>query len=151
MSKLQVAQTNLLKHLQLPMDGRDGPEKSARLVDCELQHIGNVLPLVGNLEGLSVKPSPPAEFAFHEDIGEKMHLDPDHAVTLALLAAPTLYVARKSGWCITAHLRRRQSAEEIPDRPEDTGVSRRIRTGSPSNRTLVDHHHLVEGLGAENP
>ena len=150
LAELQVAKTDLLQDLQLSVDGGDGAEESRRLVDRKLQHIGDVLPPVGDLEGLPVESAPSAEFALHEDIGEEVHLDPDHPVPLALLTAPTLHVAGETGRGISAHLGGGESAEEIADRSEDTGVGGGIGAGRAADRTLVDDHHLVEGLCPEN-
>ena len=80
-----------------------------------------------------------------------MHLDPDHSIPLALLTATPLHVTGETGRCITADLGSRQTAEKIPDRPKDTGVRGGVRAGRAANRTLVDDHHLVEGLVTQNP
>ena len=104
------------------MDGRDGSEESGGLVDREIQHIGDVLPLVRDLEGLAVKATPAAELALDKDIGQEMHLDPDHSIPFALFAATTLHIAGKAGRRISPHLRSRETAEKITDGTENSRI-----------------------------
>ena len=102
------------------MNRRDRTEESSCIIDTQLQNIGNILSFVGDLQSLAVKTASPAELAFDKDIGKEVHLDADHPIPLTLFAAPALHIAGKTGWCVTAHLCRRKSAEEIPDRAEDS-------------------------------
>ena len=46
---------------------------------------------------------PPADLAFDVNIGEKMHLDFDHAVALTILAAAALQVKAKPSTIVTAY------------------------------------------------
>ena len=62
----------------------------------QVQNIGNASPLVQNLQGLPVKATPGADFTGDEDIGKKVHFDPDDTVSRTGLTAPTLYIEGES-------------------------------------------------------
>ena len=145
----EVTEANLLKHLQLSVDLGNSAEEPCRLIDREFQDVGDILSLVGDLQGLAVEAPSAAEFAGDKNIRQKVHLDADHPVALALLTAPPLDVAGEPGRRVAANLGGGKAAEEIPDRAEDTGIGGGIRPRCASDGTLVDHHHLVEGLGPQ--
>ena len=80
-----------------------------------------------------------------------MHLDLDHAVALAGLAAPALDVEGEASRLIAARLGFRQARKPFADRREGAGVGRRIRARRAADRRLVDVDHLVEMFEAVDP
>ena len=77
-----------------------------------------------------------------------MHLDLDHAIAFAGLAAPALDVEREPSRAIAALARGRRFGEQFADRREQAGVGGRIAARGASDRALVDRNHLVEVLEA---
>ena len=77
-----------------------------------------------------------------------MHLDLDHAVALARLAAPALDVEREAPGPVAARLRLGQAGEPVADRGEAVGVGGGVRARRAPDRRLVDVDHLVEELDA---
>ena len=67
-------------------------EEVQRLVDRHLQHVGDVLALVVDLQRLAVVALALADLARHVDVGQEVHLDLQDAVALARLAAAALDV-----------------------------------------------------------
>ena len=50
------------------MNGGDRTKESRRTIDRQLQHVGDILSLVGDLEGLPVESASTAELTLHKDI-----------------------------------------------------------------------------------
>ena len=73
-----------------------------------------------------------------------MHLDLDHAVALAGLAAPALHIEAEPPGLVAARLGFRQAGEPVADRAEGAGIGRRVRARRAPDRALVDVDHLVE-------
>jgi hypothetical protein len=67
-----------------------------------------------------------ANFAGYIDIGEKIHLDLNRAVALAVLAAATLHVEAEASRFPTAGLRFGETREELAYRCEDADIGGRI-------------------------
>src|SRR5205823_7883714 len=78
------------------------------------------------------------------DIGQKVHLNLDHAVALAGLAAPALDVEAEAPRLVAARLGLRQAGEPFADRRERAGVGRGIAARRAADRRLVDIDDLVE-------
>src|SRR6266508_5374936 len=101
-----------------------------------------------HLERLAVVAFALADVAGDVDVGQKVHLDLDHAVALAGFAAPALDVEGEAAGLVAARLRLRQAREPFADRGEFAGIGRRIAARRAADRRLVDVDHLVEMLEA---
>src|SRR5690606_7492857 len=88
LAEMDVAESDVGQGLEAPTQVGDGVEELEGLVDRHLEDVGDVLPLVVDLEGLAVVPPPPTDVAGDVDVWEEVHLDLDEAVALARLAAP---------------------------------------------------------------
>src|SRR5208282_6847423 len=66
LTELQVPQPRVAQGLQSPFDFGHAAEKTHRLLDRHLQHVGNVLAGVKNVERLTVEPAATAHLAAHE-------------------------------------------------------------------------------------
>ena len=75
-----------------------------------------------------------------------MHLDLDHAVALAGLAAPAFDVEGEAAGLVAARLGLGQLGEPFADRGEGAGIGRGVRARRAPDRRLVDVDHLVEML-----
>jgi hypothetical protein len=80
-----------------------------------------------------------------------VHLDLDHAVALAGLAAPALDVEGEAPRRIAARLGLGQPGEPLADRREGLRVGRRVRPRGAAYRRLVDIDHLVEVFQPVDP
>ena len=67
-------------------------EEGQRVLDRHVEHLVDALALVVDLQRLAVVALALADVAGHVDVGQEVHLDLDHAVALAGLAAPALDV-----------------------------------------------------------
>jgi hypothetical protein len=76
--------------------------KKRRLLHRHLQHLGDVLALVQDLQRLAVVALAVADVAGHVDVGQEVHLDLDHAVALAGLAAAALDVEAEAPRAVAA-------------------------------------------------
>ena len=70
-----IPETDLDQRLEVPVDRTDGLEEFGRLLDRCVQHLGDVLALVVDLERLAVEPGALAHLAGHVDVREEVHLD----------------------------------------------------------------------------
>ena len=148
LAELDVAEAHVEQRLELARDRRHRVEEFVRLLHRHLQHLVDVLALVADLERLAVVALAVAHVARHVDVGQEVHLDLDHAVALARLAAPALDVEREAPGAVAALARRRHAGEELADRREEPGVGRRVGARRAADRALVDVDHLVEVLDA---
>src|ERR1700739_2967443 len=97
-----------------------------------------------HLERLAVIALALADVAGDIDIGQKVHLDLDDAISLAGLAAPALDIEGEPARLIAACLGLRKPREPFADRREGAGVGRGIRARRAADRRLIDVNHLVE-------
>ena len=74
------------------------------------------LSLIAHLQRLAVVALALADVAGDVDVGQEVHLDLDHAVALAGLAAPALDVEREAARPVAARLGLRQAGEPVADR-----------------------------------
>ena len=92
LAEADVVEADVVQGLQPPGDLRDRREELDRLADRHLEHVGDRLALVADLERLAVVAAAVALLAGHVDVGQEVHLDLDLAVAAADLAAPALDV-----------------------------------------------------------
>ena len=116
------------------MNRRDRGEKLRRLLHGHLEHIGNALPFVAHFEGLAIVAFPLADFAGYVDIGEKMHLDFENAVSATCLTTPAFDIEGETSLLVSAHLGFRKFGKEIADEVEDARVGRGIGSRGASDR-----------------
>ena len=112
LAERDVAEPDLPQGPELPGDLRDRLEEDEGLVHGHVEHLGDALPLVLHLERLAVVARALADVAGDVDVGEEVHLDPDRAVPLAVLAAPALHVEGESPGLVAAHLRLGELGED---------------------------------------
>ena len=143
-----VAQADVVEGLQLGPDLRHRVEELERLVHRHVQHLGDVATLVQDLEGLPVVALAVALVAGDVDVGEEVHLDPEHAIPLAGLAAPAPHVEREAARLVTAHPGLGHQREQLPHRGEQAHVGGRVGTRGAADRGLVDVDDLVHVLDA---
>ncbi len=146
--ELDVAQPHGQEGVHAVGDRGDVLEEGGRLLDGHVQDLGNVLSLVADVQGVRVEALPVADVAGDVDVGQEVHLDPDGAVSLAVLAAAALHVEAEASGLPAPGLGFRQGGEEVPDVGEDPDVGGGVRAGGPADGALVDVDDLVDVLDA---
>ena len=148
LAELDVAEADVLQRAQLVGDRRKVLEQRQRLIDRQVEHVGDRLAAILDLERLAVVAAALALLARDVDVGQEVHLDRDHAVALARLAAAALDVEREAARLEAARLRVGHHREQIADEGEQAGVGGRIRSRRAADRRLIDLDHLVDQLDA---
>ena len=148
LAEADVAEADVEQRLQLARDVRHGAEVAVRVLDRQVEHVGDVLALVEDLQRLAVVAPAVADVAGHVDVGQEVHLDLEHAVALAGLAAAARDVEGEAPRAVAALARRGHLGEELADRREQAGVGGRVRARRAADRRLVDVDHLVERVEA---
>src|SRR4029077_13703158 len=128
-----ITEANLAERLQLPLDLRNAIEELGRLLDAHVEHVGDRLAAIGDLERLLVVAFALANLAGHVNVRQEVHLDLDDAVALAVLAAAALDVEAEPARIVAPHPRLRHLGEQLADVGEDAGVGRRVRAGRPAD------------------
>ena len=144
----QVAEADLVEHLQPPQHLRRAAEEGQRLAHGQVEHLVDVAAAVLDLEHLRLEALAVALVARHEDVGEELHLDrtspsPSHASQRppGTLNEKWLAVRPRD----SRVLGRR---EQLADRIERLEVGHRIRPRRPADRRLIDEHDVGDELGA---
>ncbi len=126
-------------------------EELGSLFHGHVEHVGDRLALEQHFEGFAVVALALAGVAGDVDIRQEVHLDLDHAVALAGLAAAALDVEREPARFVAARLGFRQACEPFADRRERAGIGRRIGARGAADRRLVDLDDLVDVFEAFDP
>ena len=126
-------------------------EEEARFFDAHLQDIRDALAPKRHLQGFFIVASAPAGFTRDIDVCQKVHIDPDQAISLAGFAPASGHVETEASRVVAALPTQRKIAEQIPDRPKRTRVGGRVGPRPAPNRGLIDHDRLIDLLQATNP
>src|SRR6202171_2402940 len=146
LAQADVAEAHVGQGLQLARDPRLVLEQLQGLVDGHVEDLGDVVALEAHLQRLAVVALALAHLAGDIYVGQEVHLDLDHPVTLAGLAAAALDVEGEAPWAIAALAGLGQGREQLPDVGEDAGVGRGVGPRGAADRRLVDVDDLVEVL-----
>ena len=146
LAELDVAQAHIHQRLELARKRRHRLEEGQRVLDGHVEHFVDAATLVADLQRLAVVAAALAGVAGHVDIGQEVHLDLDHAIAFAGLAAAALDVEAEASGLVAARARLRHLREQLADRREQAGVGRRVAARRATDRALVDVDDLVEML-----
>ena len=141
---LDVAEADLGQHRHLVADAGDRLEEFDRVLDRHVEHVGDAPPLELHLQRFAVVALAVADVAGDIDVGQEVHLDLQHAVALAGLAAAALDVEAEPAGLVAARLAFGEAGEPVADLGEGAGVGRRVGARGAADRRLVDVDHLVE-------
>src|SRR4029453_6267773 len=117
-------------------------KKTRRFVHRQIEHIGDVLSFVSNLQRLTIVASPVTHFALDINVGQKMHLDLNQSAAFAILAATAFDVKTETSGIIATHSGGGKLREQLPNGGERAAVSDRISSRGAPNRTLVNDEGL---------
>src|SRR5581483_10834768 len=145
---MHVAQPDVDQRLQLLPHLWDVLEQRQRVLDRQVENVGDRVAMELHRQRLLVVTPSVAHFTLDVDVGHEVHLDAPLSVPLAGLAASAGDVEAESSRFVAAFARLRQHGEEITDRREDLCVGGWIRTRRAADRGLIDAHNLVDLLHA---
>jgi len=130
-------------------------EEIEGLADRHIEDLGDVFAAVLDIEDIPAIAFPAAAVAFEQQIGEELHLHPDHACAFTGLAAAAGHIERKGPRFQAADAGAMGLGEELADGIEGLDVGCRIGARCAADGRLIDHHHLVDqllpGQAAEAP
>src|SRR6267143_39383 len=106
----------------------------------------NILAAIANLEHPGLVTRSFALLADQLDVGEKLHLDRNRAVTLASLAAAAGNVEREVSRAETAFLGLRQRGKQIADRVKGLDIGDRIGARCTTDGRLVNQNNFIDEL-----
>ena len=143
-----VAEADLVEHLQAAQHLHRAAEELQRLAHCEVQDLGDVAALVLHVEHRRLETLAVAVFARHVHVGEELHLDLHLALALARLAAATGHVEREGTGREPAAAGVLGRGEQFADRIERLEIGDGIRPRRAADGRLVDQHDVREQLRA---
>src|SRR5467141_2064931 len=121
LSEVDVSQTYVVEQLEFRPDTRLMLEKVERVGDRQVQHVGNRLSFITDLQCFPIVTPSFAHFARDVDVGQKVHLDLHQPVALACLAPAAFDIER-----------------------EQARVCRRVGPRRAADRALIDVDHLID-------
>src|SRR5512145_1645433 len=139
LSQADVTQAHVNQKLKMQFDGRDVGEKVQRLVDRQVQHVGDAFVFVSDVERVGVETFAPAGVAGDVNVRQKVHFNFNESVAFAGFAAAALHVEAETSRLIAAHAGFRQAGEQIADKRKDARISDGVRAGRAPDGLLVDH------------
>ena len=145
---MDVIEADAVQEFERLAHARHRLEEVERLLDRHVEHVGDGFAAEQNFQRFAVVALAVADVAGDVDIGQKVHLDLDHAVALASLAAPAFDVEREAAGLITARAALGQAGKPLTNRREGAGIGRGIAARRAADRRLVDVDDLVEMLDA---
>ena len=126
LAQVDIAQAHVVQGLQLVLDLGDVGEEGQGLAHRHVQHVGDGLAVVGDLERLPVVALAVADLAGNVDIRQEVHLNLDLAVSLAGLAAAARHVEREAPGAVAAHAALRHGGKERPQVVPQADVGGRV-------------------------
>ena len=148
LAQRKIAEANFLQAFERAGNLREVFEHSQRLVDPQIEHIGDRKALVANLQRLPVEPFPFAHRADYVQIGQELHLDFLHALPLAFLAPAPFHVEAEAAGLVAALLGLARAGEHFAYFVKNAQVGGRIAPRRAANGRLIDHDNLVDLTGA---
>ena len=151
LAELEIVEPHVVQRLQLVADLGNVFEVVERLLHVHFQHVGDRLAFEADLQRLAIEAMPLANRASDPDVGQKIHLQPVRAVSLARLAAAAGDVEAESARLVAAGLRLGQLGVQIANLVEQLDVGGRVRARRAADRRLIDGDQLVEMLEPFDP
>ena len=151
LAEREIAEPDLLQHderLDHFLFAELG-EKTDRLADRQLEHVVDGFLREANLQHMRLVAFALALRAADEDVAEKLHLDLLEAHPAAALATTHAGVEGKGARGEPVRHGVRRAGEKFADVVEDAEIDRRRGARRARERRLVDHHHLLDLVRAE--
>ncbi len=149
LAQSHVPKADILQQLEPAGDAVARGEELQCLGDAHLEHVGDRLALVGDVECLVVVAITVALLTGDVHVREEVHVNLHRALAATLLTATALDVEREATLLVATALGEFRLGEQLADVVEHAGVRRGVRAGRAPDRRLVDQTdglHLVEPL-----
>ena len=148
LAQAEVVQAHFGQQIEFSLERHVGGEEVAGLAHAQVQHLGDVQPLPGHVQGFAVVALAAADFAGDEHVGQKVHFHADLAVAAAGFAAAAAHVEAEAAGFVAPFSGLLGGGEDGPDLVEDLGVGGRVGAGRAADGGLVDGHDLFNALQA---
>src|SRR6185437_2872980 len=148
LAELDVTEADIGKRLELLLDGGNIFEHLERLLDGQIEKIGDRIALVAHGKRLRIVALAAADFAGDVDIRKEIHFDAALPIALAGLAAAALDVEAEAPGLISALAGFRQHGEKLANGAENAGVSGGIGARGAADGGLVNLNYLINVLDA---
>src|SRR5437764_14188514 len=139
-----------MKRLQPVGDRGHVLEEGQRLFHRHLQHLGDVLALVVDLQRLAVIALALAHLTGDVDVGQEMHLDLLDTGTLAGFTAAALDVEGEPAGLVAANARLGHVGKELADGSKQAGIGGGVGARRAADRRLVDVDDLIQVVQARD-
>src|SRR5690606_15607093 len=146
LSGAQVSEAERRQEDERLADRRLRREELRRLVDREVEDVGDGSAFVANREKRLSETFAAAGLAGHRHIGEELHLDLDEPDPAALGTSSPSRVEREVARREYGRPRRLGLAEEAPHDLEDLRVRERVSARRPPDRRLIDEDDLIDEI-----
>ena len=150
LAQADVAQAHVQQGLQAAVDLRHGLEEGMGLFHRHVQHVGNALTLIVDLQRLAVVALALANVAGDVYVGQEVHFHADHAVAFAGLAAAAAHVEGEASRAVAALAGDGHAGKQFANGCEEPGVGGRVAARGTTDGALVDGDHLVEVVQTVN-
>ena len=134
--------------MQLACDLRNVGEKYAGLLHRHVQHVGDGLVLVLDLERFTVVALALADVTGHVNIRQKVHFNRQNAAAFAGFAASALDIEAEPPGAVAAHFGILCVGKQRADVAKHACVGGRVGARRAANRRLVDADDLIDPLHA---
>ena len=128
--QLDIAQAHVQQGFQLAVDTGDVGKEIAGFLHRHVQHIGDGLVLVFDLQGFPVVAGAFADLNRAQRCPAEMHFDLQDAVALTGFAPAALYIEAEPAGAVTPHLGVLRLGKHVADIGEHTGIGGRVGPGA---------------------
>ena len=143
---LDIAKSDVLQRFELAQNARHAVKEGNALLNRHFQYVVDVLALIFDLQGIAVVSLALTYVTSHVNVGQKVHFNASHAVTLAGFAASALDVKGKSARPIPLCLGVLGLREQIADIGKQPRIGRGVGARRSADGALVDANDLVQML-----
>ena len=126
LSQTQIPKSDVIEQSQAIRDFRHLPKKNDGLAHGHVEHLMNVLAAISNIKNLLLEARALALLANQFDVGEKLHLDRNRAITLANFTATAGHVEGEVRRFQTARLRLARICECLTNRVVNLNIGHGI-------------------------
>ena len=141
-----VAEPHVHEGGELAVQCGHGFEELGGFFHRHAQHLVHGLAAVVNLQRFSVVAAALAGVAGDVDVGQKVHLDLDHAIALTGFAASATHVEAEAARRVAAGAALGHRREQVADGAEQPGVGGGVGAWGAADGRLVDVDDLVEQI-----
>ena len=148
LSEAEIIEPDLAQHLEGPTDVGRVAEEAPSLLDCQRQHFGDGLAVVGDLERLGIVAGAMTGGARRVNAGQEQQLDHDEPLPFAARATPLGDVEGEPAGVIAAFPGFGRRREQGADMVEQAGVGGEVGPRRAADRLLVNLDQPTDAVQA---